>query len=415
MTTAFEISRKEIVTSPAVARRAIFVALVAGAVLFNFVLAIVNSQLRPLSALDVQAAEAAILAGAMVMAAAYFRAAMKPWLVLVWFLSIIAVTRWSWLGYVDPKTLRDVIIIPVFVCLGIAAGSRPLSGLVVPLQAVVLAVMLWEGVAPESYSEIVGVKDYYINTRGLEEESFWASESDLFISANRPNDRYLFSSLNIHRLSSVFLEPVSLGNYCIIISAFICARLKALSWPALVFLIISNAILLIGCDGRLAALSSILIFATGFLIRAPKYFSITFLPAAVLLSLLLYHGLGVQPWTDDLPGRVARTAELLSYYTAADWLGLGHVLIEGVVDSGLAYMIATQSIFGLLLLWGFVIFATAEDSREQALYKHGLVLYLSLTMMVSYSFLTIKTAGLAWFIVGALQSGQSLRKAAAAR
>ena len=402
MTAAITIPRPPAATSQAPAQ-AICVVLVAGAVLFNFVLAAVNRQILPLSALEVQAAEAAILAGAVGMATVHFRHAMRPWLALIWVLTLVAVARWSWLGYVDAKTLRDVIIIPVFICLGIAAGSRSLSTLVVTLQAIVLSVMLWEGFAPESFSEFLGVKDYYINTRGFEEERFWESESELFVSANRPNERYLLSFLNIHRLSSVFLEPVSLGNYCIIIAAYVFARLKAMGRWTLAFLIGSNLVLLIGCDGRLAAFCSILIVATGFLVRGPKYSSLAFLPLATLVSMFLYHGMGIEPWTDDFPGRVARTAELLSYYSPADMLGVGHALVEGIVDSGLAYIIATQSVIGLALLWGFLIFATPEDSREQALYKHGLMLYLSLTMMVSYSFLTIKTAALAWFILGALQ------------
>ena len=404
MAAGFDIPHRSIATSPVAVRSAIAFVLVAATVLFNFVLSVVNNQLRPLSPVEVQAAEAMMLAIALIMAMACFRAAMRPWIVLIWFLTIIAVIRWSWLGYVDPKTLRDVIIIPVFVSLGIAAGTKSLTTLVVMLQAVVLAIMVWEGLAPEAYSEFLGIKSYYINTRGFEEETFWDSESNLFISANRPNDRFFFSSLNIHRLSSVFLEPVSLGNYCIIISTYICAMFRTLSRPVLIFLILSNVLLLIGSDGRLAAFCSILIFATAFLIRGPKYLSLLFLPAATLISFVLYLGLGVQPWTDDLPGRVALTAELLSAYTAMDMLGLGHAMIEGVADSGIAYLIATQSIFGVALLWAFIVFGSAEDRREQALYKQGLVLYLALTMMVSYSFLTIKTAGLAWFILGALQS-----------
>lgn len=409
MTVALDILQPDRTAGSEVSSRAVFVALVAGAVLFNFALAVVNSQVRQMSAFEVQAAEAAILATAMLMALLHFRAAMNPWLVLIWFLATIAVARWFWLGYVDPKTLRDVIIIPVFVCAGIAAGARSLTTLVVGLQAVILAVMLWEGFAPEAFADFAGVKSYYINTRGFEEESFWSEDSELFISANRPNERFLLSSIDIHRLSSVFLEPVSLGNYCVIIAMFVCARFQALSRSALVFLIVSNLMLLIGCDGRLAAFSSVLILATAFLIHAPKYFSVVFLPMATLISMFLYHGLGVKPWTDDFPGRVARTAELLSYYSVSDMMGVGQALIDGVADSGLAYMIATQSIVGMSLLWGFVIFATAERSREQALYKHGLVLYLSLTMMVSYSFLTIKTAALAWFILGALQSVDASR------
>jgi putative polymerase len=74
------------------------------------------------------------------------------------------------------------------------------------------------------------------------------------------------------------------------------------------------------------------------------------------------------------------------------------------MDAGVAYLITTQSLPGLLLIWAYIGWGGREDTPEQVRFTHGLSLYLALSMMVSYSFLSIKTGALLWFIQGALQS-----------
>jgi putative polymerase len=77
------------------------------------------------------------------------------------------------------------------------------------------------------------------------------------------------------------------------------------------------------------------------------------------------------------------------------------------MDAGVAYLITTQSLPGLLLLWAYIGWGTREDTPEQVRFTHALSLYLALSMMVSYSFLSIKTAALLWFIQGTLQSASA--------
>ena len=55
-------------------------------------------------------------------------------------------------------------------------------------------------------------------------------------------------------------------------------------------------------------------------------------------------------------------------------------------------------------MWSFITLSADESSPEQKIYKNSLLLYLALTMMVSYSFVSIKTAAPIWFIFGTLLS-----------
>ena len=55
-----------------------------------------------------------------------------------------------------------------------------------------------------------------IETSSADERAFEYVELELFISGIRPGGRFFWFPIEIHRISSVFLEPVSLGFYAFI-------------------------------------------------------------------------------------------------------------------------------------------------------------------------------------------------------
>ena len=105
----------------------------------------------------------------------------------------------------------------------------------------------------------------------------------------------------------------------------------------------------------------------------------------------------------------------LGRYEILDWLGLSDRFLVPAADSGIAYMIATQSFIGVLLFWLLVVSSAQERRPEQAKFIHALCLYIVLTMLVSYSLFSIKTAALVWFIHGSLQMASVVGVAATAR
>jgi putative polymerase len=124
----------------------------------------------------------------------------------------------------------------------------------------------------------------------------------------------------------------------------------------------------------------------------------------VLAAFALTYVAGLHGGADDFAGRLANSVHLLAHLDAPDLLGLTDTLIAPAMDSGITYLILTQSLPIVLLLWLFIAANVSEATPEQVRFTHALCLYLTLSMMVSYAFLTIKTAGLAWFIQGALQA-----------
>lgn len=383
-------------------------ALVLMAVCFNAGLAFVNANVMPIPAAAVVASEILIVAAALLVALIYFQPQMLAWFLLLAILISLFLARSLLTGEIAPKYARDVLLIPAFIVLGMAAGDRPLDRIVLLVFSVVIAAAAFEVLAPEVYAATFRIQDFYIQTRGARLEDFYTTDSDLFINAVRPSIR-LFSFLDLPRLSSVFLEPVSLGNYCTIMTAYLCARARHIGLLGTLLLAIGTAALLLGSDGRLATTTSLVIVVLSLLAvrRLPPYGTLLFLPIAVAGAFVTVSVTGASAFGDDALGRLARSVLLLQRYEAADWFGISDTHLLAAADSGIAYLVATQSIAGVLVLWGFLALLGRECSIEQARFKTGALLYAALTLLVSYSLFTIKTAALLWFVFGALQSSPS--------
>jgi putative polymerase len=382
--------------------------LVIAATLFNPVLAIINGHIASLSSSHIILAELMIVGAAHGWILLHVRTEMIRWYAVLGFLAGLALVRTAGLGDLDIKFLRDVLLIPTFILLGLTVRpTRALNRIVAALMFLVAAVMLFEAYALDSFSAVFQVKDFYISTRGVDPAEFTNPNSELYVSATRPTDRFI-GFVDWHRLSSVFLEPVSLGNFCVIMTGFICARWRTLTIIQRVILVGGNCLLLVGSDGRLALISSVIVIAAALVAgKVPKRSAALYLPATLGLAVVLVSLLELSPGTDDFPGRIAYTVDLLSRFELFDWLGISNRLIAASADSGIAYLILTQSLFGLTGLWCSLVYLSDSTTTAQTRYLHGVCIYLALTMVVSYSFLTIKTAAVLWFIFGVLQNKES--------
>lgn len=378
--------------------------LVCAGVFLNFALAFINANVMAVDRGHVILGEVLIVSIALVVCVVSNNRLMNPWFGTIWILLTIFLLLSMARQTYELKHLRDVMLIPVFVLLGIAFVKGNIVRLFCALQGLILGVMLFEAVAPQLFADLVKPWDYYVHTRllaGLKDRESWHPESGLYISAFRPGGRILFESLGIHRLSSVFLEPVSLGNWCIIVTIFATAFRRLLSTRALVFLVISNILLIIGSDGRLALTASVIIVLLSAVAhQLPKYIYLVYLPAAVLVTIGLATVFDFDPTADDFPGRIAHTAEILKAMDLVSILGLDLARLKGTADSGIGYLILTQSIVGVVVLWVAICLLQPPNSHEATLLMHGICTYISLLLMVSFSLFSIKVAAPLWFLYG---------------
>lgn len=376
--------------------------LVFGAVTFNFVLAFINANLFDLSRGPVILSEVFIVGATLVLCFLLSHRLMVPWVGVFWFLVtafvLLSMLRQSY----DVKQLRDVLLIPTFIVLGMTFARGNIVKLFCSLQALILAVMVFEAVAPQAFAQLVKPWSYYLQTRSiLDYTDSWHPDSGLYISAFRPDGRFLFEGLGIHRLSSVFLEPVSLGNWCIVVTIFITVFWRQLSARMLAFFIVSNLILLVGSDGRLALIACAIIVGVSFFAHLlPRYTYLAYLPVVSIMAIFLTAYTSPDVYADDFFGRVGRTAHFLTHMDLGWILGVDHSEIGSTADSGISYLILTQSLLGVIVLWCAICWLQPPTSRHAVVLMHGICIYASLLLIVSFSFFSIKVCAPLWFLYG---------------
>jgi putative polymerase len=371
-----------------------------GAVCFNAILAIINGHIVGLTRSHVVFAEMAIYAGAFTIVLLRADRRMMPWFLLALFIVLLGLLLSLGNGSFNAKYLRDVLVIPTFIMLGMTYERESLVKPVLLLQTVIFLVAGLEAVRTETYADLFRILDYYVNTRDFAAKSFWNTDSTLFLSATRPSDRF-FDFVDLHRLSSIFLEPVTLGNYCVMASILIISFWKELTTGVRIYLIATTLGLLIGCDGRLATASIfIILILTPLFAQISSRCSAAYLPVVLIASAGYVWALNLD-YGDTFSGRLSGSIHVLSELGLSGIMGLD-APSELNADSGIAYFILTQSSIGVAVIWLSICFLPSRRAFESRAYVHAIAIFIPLNLMVSYSFFSIKVASLIWFCYGYL-------------
>jgi putative polymerase len=369
------------------------------AVLFNLVLCFINTHVFRLSPLSVMMTEATILAGAFLLP--FTRPGRQPGrldaLLLIFLASwlLLAILRQS----VDPKLLRDVAIIPIFVLLGLSSRGEDLHRRIFWLHMVILFFALWEAIDVPSFVRVFGIADYFSQTRGSASQDWWV-DSGLYLSAVRPESRFLFPDLPVHRLSSVFLEPVSLGNYVVIATLWLAGFWNKIPPRMRQVGAFTTLLLLVGSDSRMATVACVLILLARLVRRStPAVTPVLVAPVVIAAMFLATAGLGLQSGVDTFGGRIAHAVETFRSFTLGNYAGLSLDKMKQVEDAGFGYVIMTQSLPIALLLWCslFVRQLRTVDGRFLHL---AIAIYVALNLTVSWAIFTVKTAAILWFLLG---------------
>lgn len=369
-------------------------AIVVGTLLFNFALAFVNTNAFGISESHVILSEMALLAAAMFLV--FSRNALLLLILLLYFsyMALILALR----PELDLKAIRDFLIPIVFYLIGrnfrrIEDADR----LVWISVVIVLAVGLFEFLFLDVYTRIVSIFDYYVARGTLSPDANFVEGSNLFVSSTRIGGRNFLGFLGDVRASSVFLEPVTMGNF----GAFLCLWAlfrSGMKHRALMFAAAFAAVIL--PDARFGMFVCVAMVATalaGHFLPRVTWWS---LPLLIVMGLGLYGGWSTQiGWSDDFAGRLVHASQLLQKVTPEILFG-----VEGNVpflaDNGFAYSLAQIGAVGLIVLWTCYIFAPYQDQRAIQ-FKALAATYIALLMTISNSFYSIKLAALFWIVAGA--------------
>lgn len=369
-------------------------AVVLGSLLFNFALAFVNTNAFRISESLVILSEMALLSAALFLV--FSRNSVLLLLLLLYFsyMGLILALR----PELDLKAIRDFLIPIVFYLIG--RNFRRIEDadkLVWICTIVVLAVGFFEFIFLDIYTRIVSIFDYYVARGTLTADSNFVEGSNLFVSSTRIGGRNFLAFLGNVRASSVFLEPVTMGNF----GAFLCLWAlfrSGMRHRMLMFAAAFAAVVL--PDARFGMLVCFALVAAAMLGHFLPRISWWALPVLVVFALALYGGWSTAiGWTDDLGGRLVHASQLLQQVTPEMLFGVARN-IPFLADNGFAYSLGQIGAVGLIALWTAYMFAPIED-RRAIQFKALAATYIALLMTISNSFYSIKLAALFWVAAGA--------------
>ena len=373
------------------------------AVLYNWFLCFVNTVLLTISSAVVISAEVILISSALTLV---WRRSFRLNAILValaaYFYTVMMIR-----SQFDPKILRDVLIPIAFFFLGCHFGTlRAADRLVTLLIIVALTGALFEWLAPTTYSHYFNVARYYIErgTASQEQHQFFGG----FFNSARFQNRTLLPILGDHRVSGVFLEAPSVGNFAGIAFAWILLRPKRL-WS---FMLKVTALLVIVvlADARFGLYFCLFVAALYPLSRFITRTMLFIAPFVAMIALVTYASAkGPQVFDNDMVGRFLYAGQILSEIYAAQVFGLGASDIstgasfasDPINDSAYTYVLVEIGILGAAALWALFIYSRVAD-RTAWRFKTVVAFYYILILTIAASAFTIKTAALLWFLYGTL-------------
>lgn len=369
-------------------------AVVIGCLTFNFALAFINTNVARISETHVILSELVLLSAGLALAANR-KASLYTVLVLFFgYMTLILALRPEF----DQKAIRDIIIPIAFYFIG--RGMRSIEDadrLIIICAVIVVSVGLFEFLLLDVFTGLVNIFQYYVARGSLSADDNFVAGSTLFISSTRVGGRYFLAFLGDIRASSVFLEPVTMGNFGAFLFLWALFRTDMRFRYGLFALAVT--VIILG-DARFGMIVCLAFAAVAPFYRAVPKLIWALLPFAIMVSLALYGGWTRETtWEDNLPGRVLHAALLMVRLTPESTFGIAADL-PFLDDNGYAYTLSQIGLIGMASLWFLFVFA--PQGRDEAFrFKALAVTYICLLMTVSNSFYSIKLAALFWLAAGA--------------
>lgn len=375
-------------------RQKLVVPILLAALVFNFGLCFVNTNIMGVGASIVMLVEVMLVGCTFLLVADRSPALHFVLLAIVSYIGALMLFR----GVIDPKILRDLLIPVVFYFLGLKRGSLALGDRVVTWSvAIVLAASLFEWMFLDTFLKYFDVIGYYVS-RGSVDASAATGESGLFISGTRFEGRTLLPFLGEHRVSSVFLEPVSMGNFGAVTFAWVLSR--DFQRPKVFFLktFAIMTILVLG-DARFGMYIcgiTLGLYLVAPLIRPAMVFVAPFL---AIIALVTYASVkGNIAWDNTIFGRFLLAGQLINTLDLGQAMGLVSSAID-YNDSGYAYVLSQLGVIGFAAIWGLFVFIRVPQGQPRR-FTLFVAFYVILLLCISVSLATIKTAALLWFLAG---------------
>jgi putative polymerase len=304
-------------------------------------------------------------------------------------------------GSINAKAFRDLLIPLCYFWLGCNMGRPELvEKLLLWLITLVLAFGILETLFLDTYTSLFDIFSYYVSTGNLEPITDYVRESRLQLNGIRPEGigrTLLPELLGSHRVSSLFLEPVSLGNFAAICAAWGLSR-DIHELRKLLFFVGVAIVLMVLSDSRFALMSVSLMIAMRLVLHGRALTLAIVAPFACTFLLLILGLYTTDNLGDNFRGRLAISGWSLLEFDVPTLMGATPSKNFG--DQGYAYALSNFGLPMCLLLW-FSFWLLPIQTQQGERFRAYVGIYIALILCVSGSSLfALKTAGIVWFLMG---------------
>ena len=368
-------------------------------VLYNGLLAYINHNITPLSMTHVAGMEGIILVWsvAYLLKKGFYEDDLPTLLFILFTLFVsIYISVVNKMAFVDH--FRNVLIIFCFAGLGSWSNERTLKLAFRIAALVVFIFLMFEVVDTKFYVSLVHPSDYFANTRGLKPYSF--NTTGLFQNALGFPGRFSFGIID-HRSSSIFLEQVSLANFCGVIALYLVSMWDRLGLADRVLMIATALLILTTNDTRTMLIFSLSCIVGYFVFPLiPKAFNLVLMPLILAAGFLVF-SVNPNATGDNFTGRINLTMHKLMEIDPLAPLGLAADRIAEFADSGYVYLLYGATFFGVIAFWLFICLYPAGTTPAQRRAAHSLCLFIFLNMMIGgTAIFSMKISGLLWLLIG---------------
>lgn len=306
-------------------------------------------------------------------------------------------------GFVDVKGIRDLLIPSLFYVLAAQSGFSDVQErkVVVSVSGMVMLGLIVELLLADHYGRFFNTFRYHSSIGTIASNAAHFKGMDVTLNALRPEGvgkTALSFLVGQRRLSSVFAEPVSLGNFSVVLSAWLLSQSKS-SWRLNLWLWGSALSMSLLSDSRFAMMSIVVLFVLRifFDVRILRFVSLVAPILGVLL--VIFVSVYFPSHQDNLQGRLTAAGLALQNLPVEGFWGLkGFHLPLG--DMGYAYLIVHFGVPVAIALWVWVALRIDGDEQHQ-LFRALALIYMAMILAVSgSSVFSLKTAGFLWFLIG---------------
>jgi putative polymerase len=385
------------------------IALVLGAMCFNFALCFISTNIVTIKPSVVILSEMVIVSLAF---GASLRLLNQKYFVIIaatiLYILILSVVRLivSPENGFDIKIVRDFLIPIAFFMLGQNVKDLRLVDVSIKwTSVVVLAFAAFEYFSLATYLKYFDVIGYYIarGTVAESKQSFLAA-SGLMYNGLRPQGqgRALLPFLGDYRVSSIFLEPISFGYFGVILILWGCVRSQIRGKLQLFPLMVGLTSIVLS-DSRFGAYFCLLAVM---LFLMPT--NLTTIVVSVIPVIMVYALLLIPEFINYVPaymensfsGRMMYSSQVLSNFDAWNWLGFKASSMQ-TFDSGYSYVFSGIGLAGFAAFW-IAFLAIKGRSTYFYAFRNSAAAYFAIALCIGEAQFSIKTASLLWFLMGAL-------------